>query len=193
MTGADKSATEKGASAKAAPSKAEAYVLARSPSQMLHRAQQMAADAFTRAYGKDDALTFRQFAVLAAVAETPGASQSDLVRATGIDRSTLADMIARMEKKNLLSREASKADGRAKSVKLTNKGGRKLADATPLAALADTVLLAALPKTKQKGFVELLETLQAAAEAALIESAENGKEKPKKKKAGKGGKKRAKR
>lgn len=202
MTGADKSAAEKtssgkSAAAKAASDKAPGYVLSQSPSQMLHRAQQMAADAFARAYGKGDELTFRQFAVLAAVAETPGASQSDLVRATGIDRSTLADMIARMEKKNLLSRETSKSDGRAKSVKLTNKGGRKLADAMPIAALADAALLEALPKAKQKGFVEVLEALQAAAEAMMAEQLENGKEKKKKKdgKDGKGAKakKRAKR
>lgn len=145
----------------------EAFVLARSLSHLLHRAQQMAADAFARAY-PDDTLTFRQFAVLAAVAESPGGSQSDLVRATGIDRSTLADMIARMEKKNLVSRETSKSDGRAKAVKLTAKGQRKLADAAPVARQADEALLGALPKTKQKAFVETLEALQAAAEAAAL-------------------------
>lgn len=181
MTSADKPNVDKAASAAKAAAKADGYTLSRSASHMLHRAQQMAADAFARAHKGAD-LTFRQFAVLAAVAETPGASQSDLVRATGIDRSTLADMIARMEKKNLLSRETSKSDGRAKSVKLTGRGQRKLADATPEAAIADEAIMAALPKAKQKAFLETLEALQEAAErAALIAANENNpSKKPKK-------------
>jgi DNA-binding MarR family transcriptional regulator len=151
-----------------AVAKADSFALAGSASHLLHRAQQMAADAFARAYS-DEGLTFRQFAVLAAVSEAPGVSQSDLVRATGIDRSTLADMIARMEKKNLLSREASKSDGRAKAVKLTGRGQKKLAEARPLAMKADEAILSMLPKGKQKAFVDLLEALQTAAEhAALI-------------------------
>lgn len=152
----------------------DGFTLAGSTSHLLHRAQQMAADAFSRAY-PNDSLTFRQFAVLAAVAETPGVSQSDLVRATGIDRSTLADMIARMEKKNLVTREASKSDGRAKSVKLTGRGLKKLAEARPVAMKADEAILAMLPKGKQKAFVDLLEALQtAAAHAALIAPPEAG-------------------
>jgi len=197
MTGADKPGTDKVGAAPKPAAKTETFLLSRSASHMLHRAQQMAADAFARAH-KGDELTFRQFAVLAAVSETPGASQSDLVRATGIDRSTLADMIARMEKKNLLSRETSKSDGRAKSVKLTGRGQRKLAEASPVAAMADEAILAALPKPKQKAFIETLEALQEAAErAALIAANQNGVEKKTKKskkdKDKAGAKKRAKR
>jgi MarR family transcriptional regulator, temperature-dependent positive regulator of motility len=192
-TNADRASAKQAAGKLAAAAKPEGFLLTQSTSHLLHRAQQMAADAFARAYPGDD-LTFRQFAVLAAVSETPGVSQSDLVRATGIDRSTLADMIARMEKKNLLSREASKSDGRAKSVKLTAKGQRKLTDAAPVAMQADEAILGALPKPKQRGFFELLEALQAAAEAAaLIAASENGLEKRAKKGAKKAAKKRAKR
>ena len=71
------------------------FELENSASHLLHRAQQIAANrsaAALRAAG----ITLRQFSVLSAIAELEGVSQSHLVRATGIDRSTLADMAARM-------------------------------------------------------------------------------------------------
>src|ERR1700741_522703 len=68
----------------------EQFKLATSPSHLLHRAEQLATDRFSELGG--DSITLRQFTVLAAIAEQPGLSQSDLVRVTGIDRSTLADM-----------------------------------------------------------------------------------------------------
>ena len=52
-----------------------------------------------------DGLTQRQFAVLEAVSQKSGLTQTDLVRATGIDRSTLADLVSRMTTKGLLARE----------------------------------------------------------------------------------------
>ena len=58
----------------------------------------------------------------AAIAENPGLSQSDLVRATGIDRSTLADMMNRMQKRGWVLRTASVSDARALSVRLAAAG-----------------------------------------------------------------------
>lgn len=195
MSGSEKSSEKaEKAGVKAPAAGGETFALSRSASHMLHRAQQFASEAFIRAHAAES-LTFRQFTVLAAVSETPGASQSDLVRATGIDRSTLADLIGRMEKKNLLTREVSKADSRAKSVKVTNKGLRKLSEAAPLAMVADKVVLDALPKAKQKIFLDLLSALQAAAEAATDSEPPMEKRAAKKaeKKVSKTGKKRAKR
>ena len=63
--------------------------LARSPSHLLHRVLQLALDIYAEESGSGG-ITQRQFAVLAAVAENQGVTQTGLVRATGIDRSTLA-------------------------------------------------------------------------------------------------------
>ncbi|MEQ1711924.1 MAG: MarR family transcriptional regulator, partial [Hyphomicrobium sp.] len=49
-------------------------------------------------------LTPRQYAVLITVAQNEGLSQTNLVDKTGIDRSTLADIVRRMLKKGLLQR-----------------------------------------------------------------------------------------
>ena len=73
-----------------------AFNLNTSPSHLLHRAQQIAANHSAAAL-KSAGLTLRQFSVLSALSGNEGVSQSDLVNATGIDRSTLADMVARME------------------------------------------------------------------------------------------------
>jgi DNA-binding MarR family transcriptional regulator len=137
----------------------------------LHRAQQLAADWFTRKAG-DDGVTLRQFALLAAIAEKPGQSQTDLVRATGVDRSTLADMISRMEKRGWVSRKTAAKDARAKSVTLTASGRKTLSAATPFAQGADEAVLAAVPKARREMFLTTLEALATVAEAAATAAPE---------------------
>ena len=81
-----------------------AFSLKNSPGHLLRRAQQYANDLYAKEVGASGP-TPRQFEVLYAVSQNEGLSQTDLVHQTGIDRSTLADMIARMLKKGLLSRD----------------------------------------------------------------------------------------
>jgi DNA-binding MarR family transcriptional regulator len=118
--------------------------LDRSPSHLLHRALQHALDIYAEELG-DGAVTQRQFAVLTAVAAQEGLTQTDLVRATGIDRSTLADMVARMIAKGLIARERSSTDGRANTVRLADPGRAALDEAAPRVAAADERILALLP------------------------------------------------
>jgi DNA-binding MarR family transcriptional regulator len=150
------------------------FTLTRSPSHLLHRAQQMAAEHFSSLFNDPD-LTLRQFAVLAALAERTDLTQTDLVRATGIDRSTLADMVGRMEKRHLVARERSASDKRAKLVRLTNRGRAKLLEAAPHAMAADQMLMAALPKPRRQTFLDVLGLLAAAADAAAEEALSNNK------------------
>ena len=104
--------------------------LAASPSHLIHRALQLALDIYAEETGPDG-LTQRQFAVLEAVSHKAGLTQTDLVRATGIDRSTLADLVARMTTKGLLDREKSAIDARAKAVRLSAAGETALEAARP--------------------------------------------------------------
>lgn len=134
------------------------FHLARSTSHLLHRAQQLAADRFAFLVG-ENGVTLRQFAVLAAIEEQPGLSQTELVRATGIDRSTLADMMNRMEKRGLVVRSASPNDGRANAVALAPAGEQILHAATKHARAADAAILDVLPKNKRRAFQATLEML----------------------------------
>lgn len=130
------------------------FVLDRSASHLLHRAQQFAAERFEGSGDMD--ITLRQFAVLAAVAEQEGCTQSDLVKSTGIDRSTLADMVARMEKRGLIERRQAKLDARAKAVHMTEAGTAALEAAKPVVQKADEAILDMMPKTRRRAFIGVL-------------------------------------
>lgn len=129
--------------------------LDKSPSHLLHRALQRALDLYAQTAGPE-AVSQRQYAVLAAVAADEGLTQSQLVKATGIDRSTLAELVARMIGKGLLDRERSAADARAKAVRLTDKGREAMEAAAPKAAEADAALLKLLPSGKRSPFLSAL-------------------------------------
>ena len=139
--------------------------LAASPSHLMHRVLQLALDIYSEETGPDG-LTQRQFAVLEAVSQKSGLTQTDLVRATGIDRSTLADLVSRMTTKGLLAREKSAVDARAKAVSLSGPGQIALDAARPKVEAADKRILALLPKAKRDGFLGLLAELAGEADAA---------------------------
>ena len=83
------------------PKKADGgFDLSQAPSHLLRRCVQYANDLFSQEPGASD-LTKQQYTVLAAVEQNEGMSQTDLVNITGIDRSTLAEMIRRMIEKGL--------------------------------------------------------------------------------------------
>jgi DNA-binding MarR family transcriptional regulator len=137
--------------------------LARSPIHLLHRAGQCAGDIF-HAEMRVDGLTPRQLAVLVTVAQNEGLSQTGLVDRTGIDRSTLADIVRRMQRKGLLQRRRTKEDARAYAVKLTDEGRKALRTAEPLARKVDDRILEALPDRQRDQFINglmaIVDTLQ---------------------------------
>ena len=158
--------------------------LDRSPSHLLHRALQRALDIYAETAGPT-AVTQRQFAVLSAVSAHEGLTQADLVRSTGIDRSTLAELVARMLGKGLIGRERSNEDGRANTVSLTDKGRNALSEAEPRAQAADDAILGLIPSGKRGGFLAGLRALSS-------QRPKDEDAKPSKKKAGKKAKKKAK-
>jgi DNA-binding MarR family transcriptional regulator len=145
--------------------------LARSPTHLLKRASQFAAGVYMQQVGRTG-LTQRQYAVLAAAEENEGASQTELVGLTGIDRSTLADMVARLMAQGYMQTRRTR-DGRTNAVKLTAAGRRALRAAEPGAAEADRQVLAAVPAKHRKSFIEGLMSL-----ASQLEPAEPPPEKP---------------
>jgi DNA-binding MarR family transcriptional regulator len=150
-------------------SESEHYKLAASPSHLLHRAEQLASERFAQLVG-ESGVTLRQFTVLAAISEQPGLSQSDLGRIVGIDRSTLADMMAKMESRGWVVRTPSTSDGRAYSVLLGQAGGTVLSATTQHARAADAAILDLLPRTKGRTFLNTLTKLSKLAEAATAKA-----------------------
>lgn len=140
--------------------------LERSPIHLLHRVSQCASDIFTLEMGDND-LTPRQYAILLTVSQNEGLSQTDLVEKTGVDRSTLADIVRRMLKKGLLQRRRTKDDARAYAVKLTEEGARALRAAEPVVRRVDDKILSMLPAKQRELFLSdlqmIVETLHAPA------------------------------
>lgn len=132
--------------------------LERSPLHLLHRAGQCAAEVFQTELGSGD-VTPRQFAVLVTVSQNEGLSQTHLVDRTGIDRSTLADIVRRMLKKGLLQRRRTREDARAYAVKLTEEGWRVLKSVDPLARKVDERIMASLPASQRERLLQDLNAI----------------------------------
>ncbi|MEO0618991.1 MAG: MarR family transcriptional regulator [Pseudomonadota bacterium] len=127
----------------------------RSVLDLLHRAGQQAADVFA-AETSGLEVTARQFAVLQAINGEDGLSQTALVKRTGIDRSTIADIVRRMVTKGLIKRKRLKSDARVYAVSLTDKSKKILLRASPAARRADAQLLAPLTAQEQTRLIKYL-------------------------------------
>ncbi len=153
------------------------FDLNKSPGHLLRRAQQYSFDQYAKIVGTGN-LTPRQFAVLHTVSKNEGLSQTDLVKLTGIDRSTLADMISRMLKKGLLARQRTKADARANAVRLTAKGRNAMNSVRAKVMKADAAVLKVIPKAQQAAFMRILKTISDQIDRELEEQSKTAKKRP---------------
>jgi DNA-binding MarR family transcriptional regulator len=122
---------------------------------LLHRAGQRADGLFAQHLGAQD-LTPRQFMVLQAVDENQGLSQVDIMAATGIDRSSVTDLVRRLVKQGLLRRRRQKRDTRLYAVHLTPEGRKALTAGAPAAAAAEEDLLGAVLPGQRQEFLRIL-------------------------------------
>lgn len=128
---------------------------ARSFSHLLKRAVQYSVHRYMEEVGKSG-LTHRQFTVLSAVDVHDGKSQTELVKITGIDRSTLADLVARLMAQGYVQRRRTKEDARTNSVRLTPVGKKMLKTAQSGAEDVDKNLLSMFSVADRKTVVDCL-------------------------------------
>ena len=124
---------------------------------LLHRAGQRADGLFARHVGTT--LTPRQFVILQAVAEADGLSQTGIMAATGIDRSSTADLVRRLVRQGWLKRRRTKRDARLYAVGLTPEGRRVLALAVPAAKLIEETLLFSISSAQRLDLLEILSVI----------------------------------
>jgi len=141
------------------------FDLSQSPSHLLRRCVQYANDLFSHEPGASD-LTKQQFTVLAAVEQNEGMSQTELVAVTGIDRSTLAEMIRRMIDKGLLDRERTETDQRANAVRIAMAGRKALRSARSASERVEKTLVASLSAADRAKFLKMLTAVAGQAETA---------------------------
>ena len=95
--------------------------------------------------------------MLVAIEANEGSSQTKIVEITGVDRSTLADVVRRLLKNRLIERRRSKEDARAYVLKLSEAGRQALASGKPGARRRrEEPLGRALPAKDRSALVDLL-------------------------------------
>ncbi len=137
---------------------ARADTIDKSVIHLLHRASQRASEMFALET-RDFDLTARQYAVITTVAQHEGLSQTDLVRLTGIDRSTLADVVQRLLKRGVIQRQRTMQDGRTYAVSLSTEGRGLLEAIKPYARRADRLVLSCLGDEDSKLATRILSRL----------------------------------
>jgi DNA-binding MarR family transcriptional regulator len=143
--------------APAADEPAPVYNLTDAPGHLLRRCQQRAVEIFAEEVGPG--LTPRQFAILVAISQDPGLTQTDLVDATGIDRSTVGDMVTRLMRRGLIRRRRSGRDQRANSLVLLPAGMQALRRAFPGVERAQLRILEPVPEAARPDFIAALRAI----------------------------------
>lgn len=111
-------------------------------------------------------VTSTQYTVLVAVAERDSPSQQDIINATGIDRSTVSQVVQLLIRKGLLKRRRTRHDARAWAISVTEAGRRVLNASQAVVERVEEDLVAALPAGRAKAFIANLRAIISALEPA---------------------------
>jgi MarR family transcriptional regulator, lower aerobic nicotinate degradation pathway regulator len=128
------------------------------PGYLFRRMQQIAVAIFVeecRAYD----LTPVQYASLVAIRTHPGIDATRLSAVIAFDRSTLGNVIERLETKQLIERKPSRGDKRVKLLYLTKAGIALLRDIMPAVDRAQARMLQPLKPADRKTLMALLTQL----------------------------------
>lgn len=108
--------------------------------------------------------TSPQFAVLNALAEKPGIDQRSVGEQVRLDRSTIADVVARLARRGLLARVRDPLDGRRNVLELTDEGVRLHRKLVTRTARMNRVFLSPLDEGEQETLLRLIARVADAAE-----------------------------
>ncbi|MFI0444326.1 MarR family winged helix-turn-helix transcriptional regulator [Actinomadura sp. 6N118] len=117
----------------------------------------------------DPVLTGPQFAVLTAVNKYPGVDQGSLAASVALDRSTMADIVRRLEDNGLIVRHTATHDGRRKLLYLTGEGERRLDEVNRRARQLDEDLMRGHSAADRDRWLREMTSLAAHWESLLAE------------------------
>ena len=107
-------------------------------------------------------ITGPQLTVLVTLAQKGPQIQSEIGKAVGMDKNTIAEMLRRMETRGLVSRKPLQTDRRAVGISITAEGRRTAAALVTPAKDVGTALIAPLPPEYRPLFAKCLDILVAA-------------------------------
>ena len=128
------------------------------PGYLFRRMQQIAVAIFVEECKAYD-LTPVQYAALVAIQAHPGIDATRLSAVIAFDRSTLGNVIERLEAKQLIERKPSREDRRVKLLYLTRAGVALLSDIMPSVDRAQARMLQPLKPADRKTLMALLTQL----------------------------------
>ena len=128
------------------------------PGHLIRRVQQISTALFTDECGAFD-LTSVQFAALYAIGLHPGVDATRLSALIAFDRSTIGDVLDRMEHKGWITRKLAPGDRRVKLVELTPDGSKLLRRVKPAVRRVQDRILAPLSPADRDSLVRLLTQL----------------------------------
>jgi DNA-binding MarR family transcriptional regulator len=96
------------------------------PGHLIRRLQQIAVAVFAQECAGHD-VTPVQYAALVAVRDNPGLDATRIAALVAFDRSTIGNVLERLEGKGLIERRANPDDRRVKILKISRRGARLLA------------------------------------------------------------------
>jgi len=128
------------------------------PGHLIRRAQQIAVAIFMEECAEFD-LTPVQYAALAAIRENPGTDATRLSALIAFDRSTLGNVLERLEARKLVTRYSSPEDKRIKLLKLTAAGSGLVKRAEAAVLRAQERIVAPLRPEDRSKLIELLAQL----------------------------------
>jgi len=135
----------------------EDYDLSSNPGHLLRRAQQVGVATFSKIVGMD--IRPRQFALMITVSKRPGLHQVDYMKDVGMDRSTISDVVERLEKRGLLERRKEDGDDRTANLYVTAKGQEAIDQTLPAVRQMEQALLNKVPSHLQAPFIEALKAI----------------------------------
>jgi DNA-binding MarR family transcriptional regulator len=130
------------------------------PGHVIRRLHQIAVAIFLRE-AETVGLTPVQYAVLQTVANQPEIDQRTLARSAGLDTSTIAGVVDRLEARELLVRSTTREDRRVRLLSLTDAGRSVLAEAVPAMQRAQQRILEPLTAAERREFMRLMKRLVA--------------------------------
>jgi MarR family transcriptional regulator, temperature-dependent positive regulator of motility len=104
-------------------------------------------------------ITSVQYAALDVLQKTPGVNQRQLGNELDVDRSTIADLVARMVRNGLIERSDDPVDKRSYVLFLTAAGKKQLATLRPRVEEVERILTASLTQREVMELRRLLLTL----------------------------------
>ncbi|HMM87772.1 MarR family winged helix-turn-helix transcriptional regulator [Bradyrhizobium sp.] len=128
------------------------------PGYLFRRMQQIAVSIFVEECSAFD-LTPVQYASLVAIHTHPGIDATRLSAVIAFDRSTLGNVIERLESKSLIERKPSREDKRVKLLHLSKAGAAVLRDIMPSVERAQLRMLQPLKPADRKTLLALLTQL----------------------------------